>query len=153
MFDKKLLFVAAAFAFPAAASAQVASVGLGAGVNASTQGLTGGVTDTVNSAADTVQQTADKVMPEVSANATVEAGPVVAATATDVTAGKAVLDPKGGTVGKIESVNAEGAVVATGKSRVLLPLKSFAKNNVGLVISLTQAELDAQAAASASAGN
>ena len=156
MLNKKSFFAAAAtaaLALPTMASAQVAGVGVNAGVNVNTQGVADTVQNTVNTATDTVQQTADKVMPEVQANATVEAGPIVAATAADVATGKPVLDPQGGAVGTIESVTADGAVVATGKSRVQLPLASFAKNNAGLVISLTKAELDAQAAASASAGN
>lgn len=146
MFNKKFLLAAAVFALPAAASAQV---GADANVQVNTQGVGDAVSNTVNSATDTVKQTADQVMPEVEANATAQAGPVVAATAADITAGKAVVDPQGGKVGTIEAVNAEGAIVATGKSRVQLPLASFAKSDAGLVISLTQTELDAQAAAAA----
>jgi hypothetical protein len=36
-------------------------------------------------------------------------------------------------------------VVSTGKVRAKLPLTSFGKNNLGLVISLTQAQLEAAA--------
>ncbi len=68
-----------------------------------------------------------------------------AATKDDIKTGVAVYDAKGGTVGKIESVSAAGAVVATGATRAQLPTASFAKNDKGLVISMTKAELDATA--------
>ena len=48
-------------------------------------------------------------------------------------------------VGTIESVDATGAVVATGTARAKLPLTSFGRNNQGLVISLTRAQLEAAA--------
>jgi hypothetical protein len=79
---------------------------------------------------------------------TTDAAAIQAATAADVKKGVAVYDQKGGTVGTVESVSAKGAVVATGKVRVPIPVSSFAKNDKGLVISLTKAELDAQAAPS-----
>lgn len=149
MFYKKSLFVATALLLPAAAGAQVA--GVTANVNAQNVpgAVSGTVQDTVNAATDTAQEVVGKA----SGNAavTASAGPTVAATAADVKAGAMVHDPKGGMVGTIESVNATGAVVATGKSRVQLPLGSFAKNDAGLVISLSQSELDAQAAAAAGA--
>jgi preprotein translocase subunit YajC len=72
---------------------------------------------------------------------------VTAATAADVRAGVAVVDTQGGAVGTIESVDAEGAVVATGNVRAKLPISSFGRNAQGLVISLTRAELEAAASA------
>lgn len=74
---------------------------------------------------------------------------VTAATAADVKAGVPVFDPKGGVVGKVESVSAKGAVVSTGKAKALLAVSSFGKNDKGLVISMTKAELDASALKSA----
>lgn len=68
---------------------------------------------------------------------------VTAATATDVKAGVPVFDPKGGVVGKVESVSAKGAVVSTGKARASVPVSSFGKNDKGLVISMTKSELEA----------
>jgi hypothetical protein len=73
---------------------------------------------------------------------TTDASAIKAATAADVKKGTAVYDQK---VGTVESVSAKGAVVSTGKVRVPIPVSSFAKNDNGLVISLTKAELDAQA--------
>lgn len=63
-----------------------------------------------------------------------------------VTAGAAVVDTSGAAVGTIESVNGDLAVLATTKSKVSLPLASFAAGPKGLVISMTQAEVDAAAA-------
>ncbi len=79
---------------------------------------------------------------------TTEAAAIQPATAADVKKGASVYDQKGGTVGTIESVTAKGAIVSTGKVRVPIPVSSFAKNDKGLVISMTKAELDAQAPAS-----
>jgi hypothetical protein len=75
-------------------------------------------------------------------------GQVTAATAADVKAGVAVFDQKGGEVGKIESVSAKGAVVSTGKARAEVPVSSLGKNDKGLVISMTKAELEAASAKS-----
>jgi hypothetical protein len=80
---------------------------------------------------------------------TTDAAAIKPATAADVKKGAEVYDQKGGTVGTIESVTTEGAIVATGKVRVPIPVSSFAKNDKGLVISMTKAELDAHAPAEA----
>jgi hypothetical protein len=74
-----------------------------------------------------------------------EAGATTLATAADVVAGVQVRDQTGGMVGTIESVDATGAVVAPGTARAKLPLTSFGRNNQGLVISLTRAQLEAAA--------
>jgi hypothetical protein len=74
-------------------------------------------------------------------------GRVVPATAADVTAGAAVLDPAGDAVGSVVSVSDNGAVVSTGSVRVTIPLPSFGKSDRGLVIGATRAEVEAQAAA------
>jgi len=70
---------------------------------------------------------------------------LTAATAADVKAGVSVYDQKGKVVGKIESVTSDGAVVSTGKTKASIPISSFAKSDQGLVISMSKAELDAQA--------
>ena len=75
-------------------------------------------------------------------------GQVTAATAADVKAGVAVFDQKGGEVGKVESVSSKGAVVSTGKARAEVPVSSLGKNDKGLVISMTKAELEAASAKS-----
>ena len=73
---------------------------------------------------------------------------VTAATEADVKAGVPVFDQKGGVVGKIESVSAKGAVVSTGKARAEIPVNSFGKNDKGLVMSMTKAELETASAKS-----
>ena len=74
-------------------------------------------------------------------------GQVVAATADDVKVGVVVNDQAGQNVGKIEAVSADGAVIATGKSRAQVPLNAFAKKDGTLVIGMTKDQLDAAVAA------
>ena len=69
------------------------------------------------------------------------------ATAADIKAGASVFDESGALVGKVNSVTADGAVVNTGNVRAQIQLSAFGKNDKGLVISATKAELDAQAKA------
>ena len=71
--------------------------------------------------------------------------PTAAATKADIKSGVMVYDTKGGQVGKIESVTATDAVVATGDTRAALPLASFAKNDKGLVVGMTKSEIDTAA--------
>jgi hypothetical protein len=73
---------------------------------------------------------------------------VTAATAADVKAGVPVFDQKGGVVGKVESVSAKGAVVSTDKVKAEVPVSSFGKNDKGLMMSMTKAELEAASAKS-----
>lgn len=72
---------------------------------------------------------------------------IVLAEPEDFRAGAEVRDPDGGPVGTIEAVDDEGAVIATGEVRVRMPFASFGKDERGLVISLTRAELEARARA------
>ncbi len=74
------------------------------------------------------------------------AGAVQRATPDDLTTGATVLDPSGQTVGTIESVSAQGAVVSTGTARVTIPLSGFGKSDRGLVIGATRAQVEAQGA-------
>src|SRR5687768_5292285 len=100
------------------------------------------------SAVGHAQETADaspEVRPDSSAAA--EPGPVTEAEVTDFRSGIEVRDTKSGLVGIVESVDAEGAIVFTGNRRARLPFRSFGKNNLGLVISLSRAELEAAASA------
>ncbi len=62
-----------------------------------------------------------------------------------VAAGSAVLDPKGGSVGTIASVDGNVAVVDTGMVKASIPIASFAKSDKGLLISMTKTELEAAA--------
>ncbi|MDB5737195.1 MAG: hypothetical protein JWO65_863 [Sphingomonas bacterium] len=62
--------------------------------------------------------------------------------------GTTVYDSAGGTVGTIESVEGDFAVLATGKSKVRLPKSSFGAGTKGPMIGMTAAQVD-QAAAQA----
>lgn len=63
------------------------------------------------------------------------------------TVGAKVFDTQGAEVGTIEKVDAANAVVFTGTKRATLPLTAFAKNEKGLLISMSQAQLNAAVAA------
>ncbi|HET6940708.1 MAG TPA: hypothetical protein VFH89_00960 [Sphingomicrobium sp.] len=70
---------------------------------------------------------------------------VAAATADDFKKGVSVFDQSGALVGKIDSVKGDGAIVNTGKARAEIPLASFGKNDQGLVVATTKADIDTQA--------
>ncbi len=76
---------------------------------------------------------------------TTTAGATAAASVADVKVGVSVYDTKGGLVGKIQSVSGANAVVDTGAARAKIPVSSFAKNDKGLVMNMTKAELDSSA--------
>jgi hypothetical protein len=67
----------------------------------------------------------------------------VSATAADLRVGAQVLDQQGAVVGTIETADASGAVLNTGTARGRLAVNSFGRNNRGLVISMTKAQLEA----------
>ena len=78
-------------------------------------------------------------------DAQTDTGQVKEATAADIKAGAEVYDPKGGAVGKVESVAADGVVVSTGSVRAKIPAKSLGKSDKGLVIAMTKSEFEAAA--------
>jgi hypothetical protein len=69
------------------------------------------------------------------------------ATAADLKAGTAVYDQNGGSVGTVDSADASGAVISTGKARVKIPMSGIGKNARGLVVAMTKDQLEAAAAA------
>jgi hypothetical protein len=74
--------------------------------------------------------------------------PAAAATASVTpTVGAKVYDPQGAEVGAIEKVDGTNAVVYTGTKRATLPVAAFAKNDKGLLISMSQTQLNAAVAA------
>lgn len=134
---------AAALAFlPAAAGAQVTGSRVNPGVNPAAE--RDRAADTGESADAEAER--DPAAAEDSDRGA-EAGATVLADPSDIRVGAEVRDPEGGLVGTIESVDSDGAVVTTGQARAKLPLGSFGKNDRGLVISLTRAELEAAARA------
>jgi len=66
-------------------------------------------------------------------------------TADDIKKDASVYDQSGALVGKVDSVDSDGAIINTGKARAEIPLTSFGKNDKGLVVSITKADLDAKA--------
>jgi hypothetical protein len=84
------------------------------------------------------------------AAATANAGTSQTAAASgNVAVGVTVKDTQGGTVGTIESVDGQYAVLATTKNKVRLPLSSFGKGADGPILAMTQAQVDAAAASAA----
>lgn len=75
----------------------------------------------------------------------------VAATAADVTVGAQVSDFEGATLGTVEAVDSDGAVITTGTSKVEVPLEAFGKNDQGLLLGITKAEFDALVAGATAA--
>jgi hypothetical protein len=67
------------------------------------------------------------------------------ATAADIKKGATVHDQKGDLVGKVESVDAEGVVVATDTTRAKIALSGIGVGEKGLVVGITRAELEAEA--------
>ncbi len=153
----KLILTAAAAALAVPAMAQV-GVDVGAttdavvGAQAPVSGTLDAVQDTVDTTQDTVQDTvntATDTAADVADQATDTAAGTEVAAAADVQAGAEVRDTDGNVVGTIESVDANGAVIATGEARVQIPVTSFAKNDQGLVIAMSKTELEAAAKAAA----
>ncbi|HEV2864955.1 MAG TPA: hypothetical protein VGX37_00420 [Allosphingosinicella sp.] len=136
-----LAAAAAAFAFPAFAQTAGVEAGVDVGIEAA------GAKAEVQADVQAQGQAAAPGENEANAETAADAGTVTSAGAEDVRAGAVVQDPQGGLVGRVESVDAEGAVVSTGSVRAKLPLSSFGKNGRGLVISMTRAEFEAAVAA------
>ena len=67
------------------------------------------------------------------------------ATAADLAKGVAVNDPSGQTVGTIDSTTDSAVVLLVGKHRIEVPRNTIGKNEKGLVIGLTKAEIEAGA--------
>ena len=72
-----------------------------------------------------------------------------AAAAPNVTAGATVSDASGGAVGTIDAIANGVATLNTGTVKAGVPVSSFAQGPNGLVIGLTKAQIDAQAAQAA----
>ena len=95
--------------------------------------------------AQTATPPAEAAPPAGAAQTQTEPKQLIPATEADIKAGVAVFDADGNAVGKIESVDAKGAVVSTGSAKAQVPLSSFGRSDKGLVISMSRAELEAAA--------
>jgi len=109
-----------------------------------TKSTTSTPTDTV-----TGEPTGPSTSTTTSSTTTTDASASQAATAADVKRGVSVYDQNGASVGKIESVSGKDAVVSTGTTRASIPISSFAKNDKGLVIGMSKADIEAAAKKSA----
>jgi hypothetical protein len=74
-----------------------------------------------------------------------KAGGASASTKAEVKAGASVYDSKGKLVGKIDSVDGKSAVLNTGKVQVKVPMSSIARDEKGLAIGMSKAEIEAAA--------
>jgi preprotein translocase subunit YajC len=125
------LFAAAiAISLPAAAAAQMSGQGYGQ------PSSTGQAAQEPQSSTGLTRQAGD---------AQADTGQVKQATSADIKAGAEVYDPKGGAVGKVESVAADGVVVSTGSVKAKIPAKAIGKGDKGLVIAMTKSEFEAAA--------
>ena len=64
-------------------------------------------------------------------------GAPVPAAAADVVPGRALRDIKGEPIARVDSVDAQGVIVAAGSTRVRLPLNAFGKDEMGLLLGIT----------------
>jgi hypothetical protein len=66
----------------------------------------------------------------------------VAASAADIKAGSGLRDSQGVKLGTIDSVDADGAVVNTGATKIKVPLTAFGKDDQGLMLGITAARFN-----------
>jgi preprotein translocase subunit YajC len=78
--------------------------------------------------------------------AAVSAQGVPAPVAEILTVGATVHGPQGGEVGKIEKIEGGNVVIFTGTQRATLPASALGRDEKGLVISMTKAQLDSAVA-------
>lgn len=64
----------------------------------------------------------------------------------EIVAGTALADSAGAPIGIVESVTADGAIVASGAVRVMVPLDAFGIDGDQLLLGITRAEFEAAAA-------
>src|SRR5258708_3349960 len=144
-FHLSIMFGVAALALPAGAQSQQSQPSNARAAQPAGTAPDEAVAGPAAKPAQTPPAASDQTTATTPANAQASAGQVKAAGTADVKSGISVYDEKGGLVGKIESVNAKGAVVNTGTARASIPIASFAKNDKGLLLSMTKAEIEAAA--------
>jgi len=64
------------------------------------------------------------------------------ATAADIKAGSPLRDSQGVAIGKVESVDPDGAVVNTGQTKIKVPLVAFGKDDQGLLLGITASKFN-----------
>ena len=65
--------------------------------------------------------------------------------ASQVKAGDTVYDPSGASVGTIQAIEGDAAVLSTGSATVRIPASAISQGTKGPTIALTKAELEAEA--------
>ena len=142
-----ILFGAAAISTPA--TAQLVNVGGSGGVNV---GAGANVGTDLGRTLDTLAPTVDRTVNSVdrTANRTLQ-NDLRLATAADLQAGATVRDNRGHSVGTLQSVNGNVAVVVEGNRSLNVPLAQLYRSGKGLVTKLTREQLSASAQAGASA--
>ncbi|HEX5184178.1 MAG TPA: hypothetical protein VFW19_13655 [Allosphingosinicella sp.] len=146
-----LLFTAAALLLAGTASAQHGSAppGTSMGVpgtnNANARTLEMGEHDssTLTSTIDQIQHGVRNADIDRAAARARAGGRAVPAMPADIVAAAAVFDMSGEAVGTIESVDTDGAVVATAGGAVKVPLNAFGKNRKGLLIGVSKKDFQA----------
>jgi lipoprotein-anchoring transpeptidase ErfK/SrfK len=119
----------------------LAGLALGAAAAAGAQSpVTAQVPGTVDPVKATAAQQADRAgynstIAQLSPRG-VKGAPVPAAAA-DVVAGRPLRDIKGEPIARVDAVDAQGVIVATGSTRVRLPLNAFGKDDLGLLLGIT----------------
>jgi len=132
------LFVAAVLAaVPAVAQAQQGG-NLGLGVDG--RPSSSAIPSRMDQIADGTREASDRRAQEAARRGADAARPAAVA---DLIAGAAVSDARGAKLGTIESVAADGAVIASEGGKVKVPLDAFGKNRGGLLLQVRKAEFDA----------
>lgn len=62
------------------------------------------------------------------------------ASAADIQPGKMLRDKSGVQIGTVELVNADGVLVNTGQTKIMVPLVAFGKDDQGLLLGITAAK-------------
>ena len=60
----------------------------------------------------------------------------------DIKAGSALRDKDGVKIGTVDTVDADGAVVNTGQTKIKVPLTAFGKDDQGLLLGITAARFN-----------
>jgi hypothetical protein len=96
----------------------------------------------IDSASEQIRQGVQRAADDRVADAARSGGRARPAKKTEVIPGAAVADTKGVAVGKIETVEADGAIVLTAAGRAKIPLDAFGFNKAGLLVGMTKAEFE-----------
>jgi hypothetical protein len=64
------------------------------------------------------------------------------ATVADIKTGSALRDKDGVKIGTIDSVDADGAIVNTGQTKIKVPIVAFGKDDQGLLLGITAARFN-----------